>query len=246
MGRAEAVRTSLPNQLTRPDRAPVMANRMDLREGRADDQRPATGPRGRRTAQRADSERRGRPCAGSGDSRVPGLAARIGTPRSRCSAAADFWSRRRCAAGRSSLSRSSRSSAANVAYAIRGRARCQSTAAKVSQASMKARCSDSTPTKVNGSYWSAKEQRSNSFAARCRSRRPARLQTRHSSFTYSFWIISLIRFGCSWPTHRHCVGDAPRRPPILRLGFSRGTTGSSHRGGGDEAKSRRRRPRLTP
>ncbi len=34
MGRADAVRSWLPNQLTRPDRAPVMANRMDQREGR--------------------------------------------------------------------------------------------------------------------------------------------------------------------------------------------------------------------
>jgi hypothetical protein len=34
MGRADAVRTWLPGQLTRPDRAPVLANRMDQREGR--------------------------------------------------------------------------------------------------------------------------------------------------------------------------------------------------------------------
>jgi len=33
MGRAEAVRTSLRHQLTNPDRAPAMANRLDLREG---------------------------------------------------------------------------------------------------------------------------------------------------------------------------------------------------------------------
>jgi hypothetical protein len=34
MGRADAVRTALPAQLNSPDRAPVMANRMDQREGR--------------------------------------------------------------------------------------------------------------------------------------------------------------------------------------------------------------------
>jgi hypothetical protein len=34
MGRAEAVRYLLPNQLSFPDRSPVLANRMDQREGR--------------------------------------------------------------------------------------------------------------------------------------------------------------------------------------------------------------------
>lgn len=34
MGRTDAVREMLPRQITSPDRAPVMANRMDLREGR--------------------------------------------------------------------------------------------------------------------------------------------------------------------------------------------------------------------
>jgi hypothetical protein len=33
MGRADAVRTMLPRQIASPDRAPVMDNRMDLREG---------------------------------------------------------------------------------------------------------------------------------------------------------------------------------------------------------------------
>ena len=53
MGRADAVQQCCPKQLTSPDRAPVMANRMDLREGRQTTSAQRLGPRGRHAAQRA-------------------------------------------------------------------------------------------------------------------------------------------------------------------------------------------------